>query len=118
MGGRSKNFAIFCVTPCYTHLMRFKNQNNHRYWGGAGLLWGFINPRNFHFYCIFGPLFWPVGFHQGQNFSKIFEQSSKIFEKSTIFRKKGQFLPFFPKTHFLGSKHCFFKISAPSATKC
>ena len=69
---------------------------DQRYLGGPGLLWGFINPRNFHFYCIFGPLFWPVGFHQGQNFSKIFEQSSKIFEKSTIFRKKANFCPFLP----------------------
>ena len=103
--GHSK---VFCFTTefskaynryflAFLTLLALKMAIIQKYWG-AGLLWGFINPRNFHFYCIFGPLFWPVGFHQGQNFSK----NRQFFEKRPIFAL------FCPKMPFLGPKTLFF----------
>ena len=46
---------------------------------GCRILWVFFNPRNFHFYCIFEPLFQPVGFHQAKFFRKF---SKNLFDLS------------------------------------
>ena len=95
----------------------------HRYWRG-GILWGFINPLNFHFYCIFERQFGPCGVSSSQNFSKVFKILKKFrFMKPGTFKNaflsnSGQIWPFFVKKWpFFGSKTLFLKISAPSAPK-
>ena len=96
------------------------------YWGPK-IFWSFINPRNFHFYCIFGPLFLAGGALSRpkkstffRNFRKIFgifhkihktpKISVKIGSKTSKWSKFGLILPFSPKNgHFCVKKHCFFE---------
>ena len=56
-------------------------------WGGPRIFWSFINPRNFHFYCIFGPLFWQLELYQGQKNRFFFEKFRKNFGIFNKFHK-------------------------------
>ena len=73
--------------------------------GGAWTFVGFHQPLTPLFYCIFDRQFWPVGFHQAENFPKIFQ----IFEKFSVMKphtaKNGQILQNFA---FFGQKRPFF----------
>ena len=88
---------------------------------------GFHLPRNFHFYCIFGPHFRPVWDFIARVFRKFSKKTSKNFElfqnsyKITTFDQKcvktRLLAKFGQKGRFWGQNPRLFKVSAPSAPK-
>ena len=124
-------FVIIFCEPFAVILLGFRGIRGRE----PRIFWSFINPRNFHFYCIFGPLFWQLELYQGQKNRFFFEKfrknfglfrkihktpkiSVKIGSKTSKWSKFGLILPFLPKNgHFALKSTVFLKISAPSAPK-
>ena len=117
----------FWPRPINRLYSRFFEYSKSERFGGPRFFWSFINPRNFHFYCIFGPLFWQLELYRGQKNRLFFEKfrknsgifhkihktpkiSVKIGSKTSKWSKFGLILPFLPKNgHFCVEKHCFFE---------
>ena len=77
---------------------------------GAGHMWSFINPINFHFYCIFGPFFTFWCFIRLTVFRKFFKKF-RSSQKSTNICSKTLFWSNFGL--ILDLKKAIFRVKPP-----